>query len=141
MWLYHLVQQHLEGKLKQSSSSCRCLNEHSVLQSGLVSIYPLTWFSDVLYPADLQDMLFTQSSPGVRLLLGSLCRSRQPATGIKQRWQQNRGKCVRAGLLPVSNKNIAPARLPPRNCCTSVRFPHWSTKSGQFSVKKPCSLL
>lgn len=66
------------------------------LQSGLVSIYPLTWFSDVLYPADLRDMLFTQNSPGVRLLLGSLHRSRQPATGIKQPWQQNREKCVGA---------------------------------------------
>lgn len=90
-----------------------CLNEHSFLQSGLVSIYPFTWFSDVLYPADLQDMLLTQNSPGVRLLLGALHCSCQPARGIKQCWQQNRDKCVGAGLLPVSNKKYCTSLLPP----------------------------
>lgn len=87
-------------------------------------------------------MLFTQNSPGVRLLLGSLQCSHQPATGIKQHWQQNREKCVGAGLLPASNKNIVQVRLPlPGNCCTSAGFLHGLTKSGQVSVNSALSII
>lgn len=73
-------------------------------------------------------MLFTQNSPGVRLLLGELNSSYQPANRLDDNsTDAQAGVCQSRGFASV--ENTAEVHSPPM-----VSFPHWSAKSGQVSA-------
>lgn len=83
----------------------------------MFSLLPVCW-----------GMLFTQNSPGVRLLLGELNSSYQPANRLDgNSTDVQAGMCQSGGFASI--KNTAEVHSPPM-----VSFPHRSAKSGQVSA-------